>query len=110
MGKKVILVEQDKRLGGVCLIRGCVPFQGPLARDELLAEAKESSHHGISFETPRIELAKLRAWKESIVTKLSQADRRSRAAARGSGHRQRMSDSNTLRVETTEGKNEDHQV
>ena len=105
LGKKVILVEQDKRLGGVCLIRGCIPSKALLHATELLAEAKEASHHGISFETPKIELAKLRAWKESIVTKLGQgvaglAQRRGVQVMHGRGY---FEDSNTLRVETTEG-------
>ena len=105
LGKKVILVEQDKRLGGVCLIRGCIPSKALLHATELLAEAKESSHHGISFETPKIELARLRAWKDSIITKLAQgvaglAQRRGVQVMHGRGY---FEDSNTLRVETAEG-------
>ena len=58
LGKKVILVEQDKRLGGVCLVRGCIPSKALLHATELLAESKEASHRGISFDSPKIELAK----------------------------------------------------
>ena len=54
LGKKVILVEQDKRLGGVCLVRGCIPSKALLHATELLAESKETSHHGISFDSPKI--------------------------------------------------------
>ena len=105
LGKKVILVEQDKRLGGVCLIRGCIPSKALLHATELLAEAREAAHHGITFETPRIDLARLRTWKESIVTKLSQgvaglAQRRGVQVMQGRGYFQ---DSNTLRVETADG-------
>jgi len=105
LGKKVILVEQEKRLGGVCLIRGCIPSKALLHATELMAEAKEASHRGISFETPKVELAKLRAWKESIVTKLAQgvaglAQRRGVQVMHGRGY---FEDSNTLRVETAEG-------
>src|SRR2546427_4877960 len=66
-GKKVILVEKDKRLGGVCLNRGCIPSKALLQATKMIGEAKESSRRGIMFEAPRIELGKLRAWKESIL-------------------------------------------
>lgn len=105
LGKKVILVEQDKRLGGVCLIRGCIPSKALLHATELMAEAKEAAHRGITFESPKVDLAKLRAWKESIVTKLGQgvaglAQRRGVQVMYGRGY---FEDSNTLRVETAEG-------
>src|SRR5213595_447297 len=70
-GKKVILVEQDKRLGGVCLNRGCIPSKALLHATKMVHEAKESANRGISFESPKIELEKLRAWKNSILQKLS---------------------------------------
>jgi len=105
LGKKVILVEQDKRLGGVCLIRGCIPSKALLHATELMAEAKEASHRGITFESPKVDLARLRGWKETIVTKLGQgvaglAQRRGVQVMHGRGY---FEDSNTLRVETAEG-------
>jgi len=105
LGKKVILVEQDKRLGGVCLIRGCIPSKALLHATEVVAEAKESGHRGVVFEPPRVDLAKLRAWKESIVAKLGQgvaslAQRRGVQVIYGRGY---FEDSGTLRVETAEG-------
>src|SRR2546422_9478881 len=72
MRKKVILVEQDKRLGGVCLNRGCIPSKALLNATKLIGEAKASAHRGISFDSPKIEIEKLRAWKESILEKLGQ--------------------------------------
>ena len=71
LGKKVILVEQDKRLGGVCLNRGCIPSKALLHATHQITAAKESEHRGISFGAPTIDLAKLRAWKESVLAKLS---------------------------------------
>src|SRR6185503_8443727 len=70
-GKKVILVEQDKRLGGVCLNRGCIPSKALLHATKVMEEAKESSLRGIVFETPKVDLAKMRQWKEGILEKLS---------------------------------------
>ena len=105
LGKKVILIEQDKRLGGVCLNRGCIPSKALLHATEMLAESKEAEHRGISFGAPKVELAKLRTWKESILTKLSQgiaglAQRRGVQVISGRGY---FEDSQTLRVETAEG-------
>ena len=71
LGKKVLLVEQEKRLGGVCLNRGCIPSKALLNATKMIGEAKESAHRGISFEPAKIELEKLRTWKDSIIQKLS---------------------------------------
>src|SRR5438876_4566512 len=71
-GKRVILVESDKRLGGVCLNRGCIPSKALLHATHLIGAARESMHRGISFGQPLVDLDKLRAWKESILQKLSQ--------------------------------------
>src|SRR5437764_574209 len=60
LGKKVILVEQDKKLGGVCLNRGCIPSKALLYATHTLSLAKESEHRGITFQTPSVDLAKLR--------------------------------------------------
>src|SRR6266404_62877 len=70
-GKKVLLVEMDKRLGGVCLNRGCIPSKALLHAAKLITEARDSEHRGIVFGEPKIDLDKLRAWKNSIIEKLS---------------------------------------
>jgi dihydrolipoamide dehydrogenase len=105
LGKKVILVEQDKRLGGVCLNRGCIPSKALLHATHMVTAAKESEHRGITFGAPQIDLAKLRAWKESVLTKLSGgvaqlAKLRGVEVWNGRGH---FEDSRTLRVETEQG-------
>lgn len=104
-GKKVLLVEQDKRLGGVCLNRGCIPSKALLHATKLIAEVKESAARGISFGSPKIDLEKLRDWKRSIIEKLAQglsglAQKRGVDTWYGRGH---FEDSRTLRVETQEG-------
>lgn len=70
LGKKVILIEREKRLGGVCLNRGCIPSKALLHATHQITSARDSAHRGITFAPPAIDLAKLRAWKESILTKL----------------------------------------
>src|SRR2546425_219276 len=71
LGKKVILVERDKRLGGVCLNRGCIPSKALLHAAHTISAARESEHRGITFTSPTIDPAKLRAWKDSILAKLA---------------------------------------
>src|SRR5436853_2599918 len=75
LGKKVILVEQDKRLGGVCLNRGCIPSKAFLHAAKMISEAKYSTERGIEFGAPKIHLDKLRAWKETVLSKLGQGIR-----------------------------------
>src|SRR5258706_8443453 len=104
-GKKVILVEREKRLGGVCLNRGCIPSKALLHATGILSEAKESAHRGITFGAPRVELDKLRAWKDSILQKLSGgiaaiANKRGVDVMYGRGY---FEDSNTIRIETETG-------
>src|SRR6201997_2850942 len=71
LGKKVILIDRDKRLGGVCLNRGCIPSKALLHAAHTITAARESAHRGITFTAPAVEVGKLRTWKESILTKLS---------------------------------------
>lgn len=71
-GKKVVLVEEEKRLGGVCLNRGCIPSKALLHIAKLIQDAKEADKCGIEFSRPRIQLTRLRDWKESILEKLGQ--------------------------------------
>ena len=104
-GRKVIMVEQDKSLGGVCLNRGCIPSKALLHATELVTEARAAGHHGISFEAPKIDLDKLRAWKDSIIQKLSGgialiAQKRGVQIIHGRGY---FEDSHTLRVESDGG-------
>ncbi|HET9160776.1 MAG TPA: NAD(P)/FAD-dependent oxidoreductase, partial [Caulobacteraceae bacterium] len=104
-GKKVILVEREPRLGGVCLNRGCIPSKAYLHAAKLISEAKESRIRGIDFAPPTIDLARMRAWKESILDKLAQgvrglAQRRGVQVLQGRGY---LEDGTTLRVETDAG-------
>ena len=105
LGRKVVLVERDPRLGGVCMNRGCIPSKALLNATHAIATARESAHRGISFGDPVIDLERLRAWKESILNRLGQgiaglARSRGVTVLSGRGH---FEDSGTLRVETAEG-------
>ena len=71
LGQTVALVEADSRLGGTCLLRGCIPSKALLHVAHVLHESKEAEAWGISFNKPKIDLDKLRSWKDSVVEKLS---------------------------------------
>ncbi|MCE2826901.1 MAG: dihydrolipoyl dehydrogenase [Verrucomicrobium sp.] len=70
LGKKVLLIERDPRLGGVCMNRGCIPSKALLNASHMITAARESAHRGISFGEAKIDLDRLRSWKESILEKL----------------------------------------
>src|SRR5260221_1182837 len=71
LGKKVILVERNKRLGGVCLNRGCIPSKALLHASHMITAAKESEHRGITFGTTTDDMSKCRALMESVSTRRS---------------------------------------
>lgn len=105
LGKKVILIEQDKRLGGVCLNRGCIPSKALLHATKPIGEAKSSEARGITFGSPTIQLDKLKSWKDSVIGKLSQgiaglAQKRGVQVVYGRAY---FESSTTLRVETEGG-------
>jgi dihydrolipoamide dehydrogenase len=104
-GKKVILIEQEKNLGGVCLNRGCIPSKALLHATHHISAARESAHRGITFSEPKIDLAKLRDWKNGVIQKLAGgvamvAQRRGVQVIHGRGY---FEDAKTLRVETADG-------
>lgn len=71
LGLQVTLVDLEVNPGGVCLYRGCIPSKALLHAARVLTEAQEAASWGIDFGKPRIDLDKLRAWKESVVQKLT---------------------------------------
>jgi dihydrolipoamide dehydrogenase len=105
LGKKVILIERDKRLGGVCLNRGCIPSKALLHATHSISESHESAHRGIVFEPPKVDVVKLRAWKDSVIQKLCGgilmlAEKRGVQVIHGRGY---FEGSKTLRVEREHG-------
>ena len=71
LGKKVILVERDDRLGGVCLNVGCIPSKALLHVSNILNETRDMAAHGVTFAAPSIDLDKLRGFKDSVINKLT---------------------------------------
>ncbi|WAI81965.1 MULTISPECIES: dihydrolipoyl dehydrogenase [Achromobacter] len=71
LGLSVVLVERYQTLGGVCLNVGCIPSKALLHNAAVIDEARELAAHGISFGEPKIDLDKLRGYKDSVVAKLT---------------------------------------
>ncbi len=71
LGIPVTLVEADDRLGGTCLLRGCIPSKALLHVASLISESREAAACGLTFPEPEIDLDKMRKWKDRTVTKLS---------------------------------------
>ena len=105
LGLDVTLIDLETNPGGVCLYRGCIPSKALLHVAAVLNETRESEAYGVTFTGVDLDVGKLRAWKESVVKKLTG----------GLGHltRQRkvrfvqgrasLVDANTLTVATAAG-------
>jgi dihydrolipoamide dehydrogenase len=70
LGLQVALVDTELNPGGVCLYRGCIPSKALLHVAKLVAEARHAAAWGVSFGEPKIDLDKLRAFKDSVVSKM----------------------------------------
>lgn len=70
-GMQVVLVEKDERLGGTCLLRGCIPSKALLHVGRVLAEAREIQTWGIEFPKPSIRVDLLRSRKEKVISTLT---------------------------------------
>jgi len=71
LGLSTVLVERYETLGGVCLNVGCIPSKALLHNAAVIDEARALAAHGISFGEPKIDLDKLRGYKDSVVAKLT---------------------------------------
>ena len=71
LGMDVTLIDKEKNPGGVCLYRGCIPSKALLHVAKLLDETEHAKNWGIEFGKPKIDLEKLRKWKNDVVEKLT---------------------------------------
>jgi dihydrolipoamide dehydrogenase len=71
LGMQVAIVERDERLGGTCLLRGCIPSKALLHVGRVLAEARELSDWGLEFGKPALRLDALRARKDKVIGTLT---------------------------------------
>ncbi len=71
LGMKTVLIERWDSLGGVCLNIGCIPSKALLHAAKVLDEAEDMAEHGITFGKPKVDIDKLRSWKDSVVKRLT---------------------------------------
>ena len=71
LGMTVTLIDPELNPGGVCLYRGCIPSKALLHVAKLLEESHQAKDWGIDFAAPKIDLGRLRSWKEGVVKKLT---------------------------------------
>ena len=71
LGLKVVLIERNPSLGGVCLNVGCIPSKALLHAAKVISEADEMGHFGVKFAKPEVDIDALRGWKDSVIKKLT---------------------------------------
>jgi dihydrolipoamide dehydrogenase len=106
LGIETVIVDARDTLGGVCLNVGCIPSKALLHVAKVIDDAKEMAAHGVVFGEPKIDLDKVRGWKDSVVAQLTKglsgmAKMRKVNFVQGYG---KFTGSNTLEVEGKDGK------
>lgn len=71
LGMEVTIVEADQRLGGTCLLRGCIPSKALLHVAKVLSEAREMTEWGVAFGKVNLKVDQMRARKEKVIETLS---------------------------------------
>ena len=71
LGMQVTLVDPEANPGGVCLYRGCIPSKALLHIAALVNEAAHAEAWGVSFGPPSIDIDKVRAFKNKVVSQLT---------------------------------------
>ena len=71
LGKKVVLIDREPELGGVCLNRGCIPSKALLHISKVMDEAASLAKMGVTYNEPKIDLKTIREHKNRIVNQLN---------------------------------------
>jgi len=108
LGMDVTIVEKDPRLGGTCLLRGCIPSKALLHVGRVVAEAREMEEWGVRFGPPTVDIDAVRSRKEKVIAALTGglgqlARRRNVNVVQGQA---RFTASNTLEVALDAGGSE----
>lgn len=105
LDQEVTLIEKYDDLGGVCLNVGCIPSKALLHSAAVISEAREMQQHGITFGKPKIDIDKLRGFKESVIGKLTgglAAMAKARKVTVVNGYA-KFTSANTLQIEGDDG-------
>src|SRR5213083_2979589 len=71
LGLRTALVDPEANPGGVCVYRGCIPSKALLHVANLIDESRQAKAWGVEFGEPRVDLAKLREFKNNVVKRLT---------------------------------------
>src|SRR5499426_3570712 len=71
LGMQVALVDAEKNPGGGCPYRGCIPSKAHLHVAKVIDEAKHAGNWGVTFSEPKVDVDRLRAYKQGVVDKLT---------------------------------------
>src|SRR3954467_4789306 len=71
LGMQVTLVDMEKNPGGVCLYRGCIPSKALLHVSKVVDEPRHAPPWGVTCAEPKIDVDKLRGFKQGVVDKLT---------------------------------------
>ena len=71
LGLKVALIDRNPVLGGVCLNVGCIPSKAFLHAAKVIEDSNEASKAGIHFKDLKIDLEKMKDWKDGIIDGLT---------------------------------------
>lgn len=69
LGLNVVLIE-EKKLGGICLNKGCIPTKALYSATKLLERTQDAKEMGIDFGVPTIDLGTLASWKSGIICRM----------------------------------------
>ncbi len=107
------IVDAEPRLGGVCLLRGCIPSKALLHVAKTIGEVEGLAEWGVSFGSPTIDVDAMRGRKQKVISTLTGglaqlAKRRKVQVIRA---RARFEDSQTLGLEAVaDGPPEDDRI
>lgn len=71
LGLEVAIVEAETRLGGTCLLRGCIPSKALLHVAKVISEARQMAEWGVAFDKMKLKVDTMRARKEQVIDTLS---------------------------------------
>jgi len=71
LGQSTVLIERYPALGGVCLNVGCIPSKALLHAARVIDEAAHAKDYGVEYGEPKIDLSKLRAYKDKVVAQMN---------------------------------------
>ncbi|MGF1586521.1 MAG: dihydrolipoyl dehydrogenase [Bacteroidales bacterium] len=109
LGLDVVLIDPNDNPGGVCLFHGCIPTKALLHLAGVKEETEVAEEWGLSYTGVKVDLDKVRSWKESVVKQLTGglgqlAKARKVKYMRGTA---RLKDKNTLEYKSHEGEESD---